>query len=143
MNIPLQPFVGLALMAALGIVVADFFPIAASRWWFAAIAFALPAIPLFSWPNLTSTYLLVGCGFFLLHNFRIGDTADLQLAADLSDRPRVVNAVGFVTSEPKVAPNGFTSFCLTSNRYSSKERLGRLMRRCLFAGAVIRNSAMS
>ncbi len=110
MNIPRQPFVGLALMAALGIVVADFFPIAASRWWFAAIAFALPAIPLFSWPNLTSTYLLVGCGFFLLHNFRIGDTADLQLAADLSDRPRVVNAVGFVTSEPKVAPNGFASF---------------------------------
>jgi len=59
MNIPRQPFVGLALMAALGIVVADFFPIAASRWWFAAIAFALLAIPLFSLPNLTSTYLLV------------------------------------------------------------------------------------
>src|SRR5712692_1837064 len=110
MNIPRQPFVGLALMAALGIVVADFFPIAVSRWWFAAIAFALLAIPLFSWPKLTSTYLLVGCGFFLLHNFRIGDTAGLQLAADLSDRPRVVNAVGFVTSEPKVAPNGFASF---------------------------------
>src|SRR5713101_4111787 len=110
MNIPRQPFVGLALMAALGIVVADFFPIAVSRWWFAAIAFALLAIPLFSWPKLTSTYLLVGCGFFLLHNFRIGDPAGLQLAADLSDRPRVVNAVGFVTSEPKVAPNGFATF---------------------------------
>src|SRR6266478_3619997 len=110
MNIPRQPFVGLALMAALGIVVADFFPIAASRWWFAAIAFALLAIPLCCWPNLGSTYLLVGCGFFLLHNFRIGDTAGLQLAADLSDRPRVVNAVGFVTSEPKVAANGFASF---------------------------------
>src|SRR5713226_5138759 len=124
MNIPLQPFVGLALMAALGIVVADFFPIAASRWWFAAIAFALPAIPLFSWPNLTSTYLLVGCGFFLLHNFRIGDTAGLQLAADLSDRPRVVNAVGFVTSEPKVAPNGFTSFLfnLESIQFEGKTR---------------------
>src|SRR5256885_2483875 len=110
MNIPRQPFVGLALMAALGIVVADFFPIAASRWWFAAIAFALLTIPLCCWPNLGSTYLLVGCGFFLLHNLRIGDTAGLQLAADLSDRPRVVNAVGFVTSEPKVAPNGFATF---------------------------------
>src|SRR5438067_3685314 len=124
MNIPRQPFVGLALMAALGIVVADFFPIAASRWWFAAIAFALLAIPLFSWPNLTSTYLLVGCGFFLLHNFRIGDTAGLQLAADLSDRPRVVNAVGFVTSEPKVAPNGFASFLfnLESIQFEGKTR---------------------
>ena len=87
MNIPRQPFVGLALMAAFGIVVADFFPIAASRWWFAAIAFALLTIPLCCWPNLGSTYLLVGCGFFLLHNFRIGDTAGLQLATDLSDRP--------------------------------------------------------
>src|SRR5256885_8917407 len=110
MNIPRQPFVGLALMAALGIVVADFFPIAASRWWFAAIAFALLTIPLCCWPNLGSTYLLVGCGFFLLHNLRIGDTAGLRLAADLTDRPRVVSAVGFVTSEPKVAPNGFATF---------------------------------
>jgi ComEC/Rec2-related protein len=110
MNIPRQPFVGLALMAVLGIVVADFFPVAASRWWFAAVAFALLAIPLFSWPNLGSTYLLVGAGFFLLHNFRKGDTAGLQLAADLSERPRVVNAVGFVISEPKVAPNGFATF---------------------------------
>src|SRR5712691_9399214 len=71
MSIPRQPFVGLALMAALGIIVA---------------------------------------GFFLLHNFRIGDTAGLQLAADLSDRPRVVSATGFVTSEPKVASNGFATF---------------------------------
>src|SRR5205807_5796902 len=68
------------------------------------------AIALFSWPNLGSTYLLVGCGFFLLHNFRIGDTAGLQLAADLSERPRVVNALGFVTSEPKLASNGFATF---------------------------------
>src|SRR5260370_11217064 len=75
MNIPRQPFLGLALMAALGIGVAGFFPIAASQWWLRAIIFAVLAIPLLCWPNLTSTYLLVGCGFFLLHNFRIGDTA--------------------------------------------------------------------
>jgi len=72
MNIPRQPFLGLALMAALGIGVAGFFPIAASQWWLRAIIFAVLAIPLLCWPNLTSTYLLVGCGFFLLHNFRIG-----------------------------------------------------------------------
>src|SRR5207249_9690812 len=99
MSIPRQPFVGLALMAALGIVVSDFFPVAVSHWWFAAVAFALLAIALFCWPNLTSTYLIVGAGFCLLHNFRIGDTAGRQLAADLSERPRVVNAVGFVISE--------------------------------------------
>jgi len=52
-----------------------FFPIAASQWWLSAIIFTVLAIPLLCWPNLTSTYLLVGCGFFLLHNFRIGNTA--------------------------------------------------------------------
>src|SRR6266478_1229830 len=110
MNTPRQPFVGLALVAVLGITVADFFPIAVPYWWTVAIVFALLAIPLFVWPTLGSTYLFIGAGFFVLHNFRTGDTAGLQLATDLSDRPRVVNAVGFVTSEPKVAPNGFATF---------------------------------
>src|SRR5256712_11443007 len=124
MNLPRQPFVGLALIAVLGIIVADFFPIAASYWWLSANVFALLAIPLFVWPTLGSTYLFIGAGFFLLHNFRIGNTAGLQLAADLSDRPRVVNAVGFVTSEPKVAPNGFASFLfnLESIQFEGKTR---------------------
>ena len=110
MSTPRQPFVGLALVAVLGITVADFFPIAVSHWWAVAIVFALLAIPLFIWPTLGSTYLFIGAGFFVLHNFRTGDTTGLQLATDLSERPRVVNAVGFVTSEPKVAPNGFATF---------------------------------
>src|SRR6266513_1002040 len=117
MSFPRQPFVGLALMAAVGIVVADFFPIAASHW-------LLAAVVLFFWPNLGSTYLLVGAGFFLLHNYRVGDTAGLQLAADLSERPRVVNAVGFVMSEPKVASNGFATFLfkLESIEFEGKTR---------------------
>src|SRR6266550_259218 len=112
MNTPRQPFVGLALTAALGIVVADFFPISASHWLLAAVVFAFLAVALFFWPNLGSTYLLVGSGFFLLHNFRVADTSGLHLATDFSERPRVVNAVGFVTSEPKVATNGFATFLL-------------------------------
>src|SRR4029077_17892256 len=91
-------------------IVADFSPIAVSHWWAVAIVFALLAIPLFVWPTLGSTYIVVGAGFFVLHNFRTGDTTGLQLATDLSERPRVVNAVGFVTSEPKVAPTGFGNF---------------------------------
>src|SRR5947207_7139158 len=112
MNTPRQPFVGLALMAVLGIVVADFFRIEAPYWWLVSLAFLLLAIPLFSWPNLGSTYLLVGVGFFLLHNFRTGDTSGLRLATDLSERPRVVNAVGVVASQPKIASNGFATFLL-------------------------------
>jgi competence protein ComEC len=124
MNAPRQPFVGLALMATVGIIVADLFPIEASRWLLAAIAFGLLAIALFCWPNLGSTYLLVGAGFFLLHNFRIGDTAGLQLAADLTERPRAVSAAGFVISEPKMAPNGFASFLfkLESIEFEGKTR---------------------
>ncbi len=124
MSIPRQPFVGLALMAAVGIIVADLFPIDASRWLFAAITFALLAIALFCWPNLTSTYLLVGAGFFLLHSFRTANTAGLRLAADLSERPRVVNAVGFVTSDPKIAPNEFATFLfkLESIEFEGKTR---------------------
>jgi competence protein ComEC len=112
MNIPRQPFVGLALMAAIGIVLADFFPIAASRWWLAGITFPLIATALCVRPNLRSTYVLVGAGFFLLHNFRTGDTPGLRLAAELTERPRVVTATGFVTSEPKLTPNEFATFLL-------------------------------
>src|ERR1700731_4845655 len=110
MNTPRQPFVGLALIAVFGIIVAAFFPIAASSWLLSAIVFALLAIPLFVWPTLGSTYLLIGAGFFFLHHFRIGDPVGLRLAADLSQRPRVVGAVGFVSSEPNVAANGFATF---------------------------------
>jgi competence protein ComEC len=110
MNFPRQPFVGLALMAAVGIVVADFVAVPESRWLFCAIGFPSIALVLFWTPNTALTYLLVGCGFFLVHNFQTRDTAGLRLAADLSERPRVVTATGFVTSEPKVASNGFATF---------------------------------
>ena len=112
LKLPRQPFVGLALMAGIGIVVADFFPIATRDWLVAGTIFATLAIPLFVWPKFGSTYLLVGTGFFLLHNLRTRDTPGLQLASDLTERPRVVRAIGFVMSEPKVASNGFGTFLL-------------------------------
>ena len=55
---------------------------------------------------------LTGCGFFLIHNFRMRDTIGVRLAADLTERPRVVTAIGVVISEPKIAPNGFATFLL-------------------------------
>src|SRR4029077_5533268 len=54
----------------------------------------------------------VGSAFFLLHNFRTGDTAGLKLAAELTERARTVRAIGVVVSEPKIAPNGFATFLL-------------------------------
>jgi len=110
MNTPRQPFVGLALMSAVGIVVGDFTPVPEIHWLFWAIGLGLIALVVFWKPNAALTYLFVSCGFFLIHNFRTRDTAGLRLAADLTGRPRAVNAIGFVTSEPKVAPNGFATF---------------------------------
>src|SRR5437763_1385033 len=110
MNFPRQPFVGLALMAAVGIVVAEFVPIAETHWLLWAIGLVSIALVGFWEPNAALTYLLVGCGFFLAHNFRTRDTAGLRLATELTERPRAVNAIGFVVSEPKVAPNGSATF---------------------------------
>ncbi|HEY6071790.1 MAG TPA: ComEC/Rec2 family competence protein [Chthoniobacterales bacterium] len=110
MNIPRQPFVGLALMAAIGIVFADFVPVPEFQWLRWVLGFVSIALVLFWKPNTVLTYLLVSCGFFLIHNFRTRDTAGLWLANTLTERPRVVTATGFVNSEPKIAPNGFATF---------------------------------
>src|SRR5207245_4135144 len=107
-----QPFVGLALVAVLGIVLADFFPVSPSHWFLAVVLFALAGSVALCWPKLTSTYALVGFGFFLLHSFQIEDTAGLRLAAQLGERSRAVGATGFVISEPKIAPNRFANFLL-------------------------------
>lgn len=112
MNVPRLPFLGLAVMAAFGIVVADFVVVRESQWLFVAIGFVSIALILFWRPSEVLTYALVGCGFFLVHNFQTHETVGLRLAADLTERPRVVTAIGFVSSEPKIAPNGFATFLL-------------------------------
>ena len=111
-NLPRQPFVGLALLAALGIIFADLFPLAPSHWWQLATVFAVFSSAALFWPKLTSTYALVGAGFFLLHSFQIQDTPGLQLAEQFGERPRAIGATGFVVSEPKIASNGFATFLL-------------------------------
>src|SRR5262249_9021571 len=94
MNIPRQPFVGLGMVAALGIAVADFVPIAPSQWLIWLIALVSIAIVLFWKSNTGLTYLLVGYAFFLLHNFQTGDTPGLRLANELGERMRTVRATG-------------------------------------------------
>src|SRR5438105_15808497 len=98
MNIPRQPFVGLALMAGLGIVAGDFFPVPEFQWPIWAAGVVALALALLWKPQIALTYALVALGFFLLHNFRTRDTIGLRLAAELTERPRVVNAVGFNNS---------------------------------------------
>ena len=122
MNIPRQPFVGLAIAAAVGIILADYFPVAISHWLFAGILFVACASAVFVWAKLGSTYLVVAAAFFLIHNFRTADTAGSKLAERLSERPRTLRATGFVSSEPKFAANGFATFLFSLESIELEER---------------------
>src|SRR5207249_5171575 len=112
LSAPRQPFVGLALMAAMGIIVAELFPLPSVAVTVAAIILAVCILIVTCWPRLLLTYAIVGGGFFLLHNFQTSNTEGQQLADELGSRPRVVTATGCVISEPKIAPSGFATFLL-------------------------------
>src|SRR5438874_12081358 len=109
---PRQPFVGLALMAAVGIIVAEFVPVRSTVLTLAAIVLAICILVAFCRPKLAATYLVVAFGFFLLHKFATTNTAGQQLADKLGERARVVTAVGCVMNEPKIGPSGFATFLL-------------------------------
>jgi hypothetical protein len=131
LNAPRQPFVGLSLMAALGIIIADVFPLPGAALIVATIV--LPGcMVIVAWrPTLLATYAMVGIGFFLLHNLQTSNTAGQQLADELGNRPRVVAAMGCVISEPKIAPSGFATFLLKLNSIEfegSLERHSRIWR---------------
>src|SRR6266567_2041118 len=115
LNLPRQPFVGLAGMAGLGIILADFSPLPSSALLTISIVAAVCFVILLRWPMVIATYAIVGLGFFLLHDLQTSNTEGQQLGAQLGNRPRVVTATGIVASEPKIAPNGFATFLLRLN----------------------------
>jgi ComEC/Rec2-related protein len=112
LSAPRQPFVGLALMAAVGIIVTELIPVRSTVLAWVAIVLAICILVALCWPKLAATYLVVAAGFFLLHKFAITNTAGQQLADKLGERPRAVTAVGCVITEPKIAPSGFATFLL-------------------------------
>jgi ComEC/Rec2-related protein len=109
---PRQPFVGLTLMAATGIVVAEVVPLAPAALPSAALVFGICILIALCWPKLPTTYLIVAAGFFLLHKFATTNTEGQQFADKLGARPRVVTAVGCVITEPKISASGFATFLL-------------------------------
>src|SRR6266568_5118548 len=109
---PRQPFVGLALMAATGITVAEIVPLRSTVLILAAIVLGSCILVALCWPKSPATYLIVAAGFFLLHKFATTNTAGQQLSDKLGERPRVITAVGCVITEPKIAPSGFATFLL-------------------------------
>src|SRR5260370_36280884 len=112
LSAPRQPFVGLALMAASGIIVAEVVPLAPTALISAALVIGICILITLCWPKLAATYLIVAAGFFLLHKFATTNTAGQQLADKLGERPRDITAVGCVLTEPKTAPSGFATFLL-------------------------------
>src|SRR5438128_6784434 len=137
LNAPRQPFVGLALMAATGIILANFFPLPPSALLAIAIAVVVCAVASWTWSNLIASYAIVGAGRFLLHGLRTSKTEGEQLAAELGNRPRVVAATGSVISEPKIAPNGFATFLLRleSIELESRKQLTHAIWRIRWRGA--------
>src|SRR5438132_641864 len=122
LSAPRQPFVGLALMAAIGIITAELFPLPSVALTVTAIILAVWAFTLICRPKLPAAYAIVGVGFFLLHNLETSNTDGQQIADELGSRPRVITAIGCVISEPKIAPSGFATFLL---RLKSIELEGR------------------
>ena len=112
LNGPRQPFVGLALMAAIGINIADLLPLPGATLIVATIILAACILIVACRPGLLATYVIVAFGFFLLHNLRTSKTEGQQLADELGNRSRVVTATGCVITEPKIASSGFATFLL-------------------------------
>src|SRR6058998_629882 len=112
LSAPRQPFVGLALMAAIGIITAELFPLPSVALTVTAIILTACIFAVAWRPRLFATYAIVGAGFFLLHNLENSNMEGQQLADELGTRPRVVTATGCIISEPKSAPSGFATFLL-------------------------------
>src|SRR5881227_3975281 len=112
LNAPRQPFVGLSLAAAIGITIADVFPLPGAALVSVTIILAICTVIVACRPTLVATYAIVGVGFLLLHSFETSNTEGQRLADELGGRPRVVTAIGCVITEPKIAPSGFASFLL-------------------------------
>src|SRR2546421_560943 len=119
---PRQPFIGLALMAVTGIIIAEIFPLRPTALLAVAIILATCILLAIFRPRLAATYFIVAAGFFLLHKFANTNTEGQRLAQQLGDRPRVVTATGYVITDPKIAPSGFATFLL---KLSSIEFEGR------------------
>jgi competence protein ComEC len=122
LSAPRQPFVGLALMAAMGIIVAEIFPLPPVALTVAAIILAVCILIVACWPRLLVTYAIAGGGFFLLHDLETSNMEGQQLANELGSRPRVLTAIGCVISEPKIAPSGFATFLLKLESIELEDR---------------------
>lgn len=117
---PRQPFIGLAIAASVGILLADSSPLAGSVA--VAVVATCAAVALFS-RNSIAVYLLVAGAFFVLHGLRITDSPGIRLAREFGSEPGPLTAVGSVVSEPKISARGWSSFLLRLDRIEHDGRV--------------------
>src|SRR6266496_3554885 len=118
LNAPRQPFVGLALMAAIGIITAEIFPLPSVALTVTAIILAVCIFAVAWRPRLFATYAIVGAGFFLLHNLENSNMEGQQLADELGSRPRVVTATAASSMSQKARPADSRPSCSSSAQLS-------------------------
>src|SRR5438874_1770903 len=106
---PRQPFLGLAISATVGILVADRWPHCS-----VAVVAGIAVIAVAAWFSRRSlaVYALVASGFFFLHSARTTGTPGLELARALGEGAQPVTVRGTVISEPRVSERGSASFLL-------------------------------
>src|SRR5580765_7486643 len=107
--LPRQPFIGLALGASTGILVADFHP---NDSLVPLTVLAILALAALLSRSSAATYVVVAAGFFFLHSLRTSDSPALQLAREFQDRPWPITVAGQVVSEPRISSRGVASFLL-------------------------------
>ena len=74
LNSPRQPFVGLSLMAAIGIFIADVFRLPGAALIVLTIILGTCIVIVAYRPVMLATYVIVGFGFFLLHDLETSST---------------------------------------------------------------------
>src|SRR6478672_7319322 len=107
--LPRQPFLGLAISAALGILAADNWPQCSM-----IVVAVMGVVAVAAWIARSSliVYALVAAGFFFLHSARTLGSPGTQLARALGEEPRPVTLRGAVITEPKISGRGTASFLL-------------------------------
>jgi competence protein ComEC len=110
---PRQPLPGLALAAAGGIFIAEFFhaPIE-----YVCAGILLASIVSLIRPATWLTYFLVSAAFCALHLVQETEAPGKKLSERVSDRARTATVIGTVESDPKIAPNEFMTFLLRLDR---------------------------
>ena len=104
-----QPFLGLAMAAAFGILAADQFPTVNLLVLGIAIGGALVCL---RWPFAPLVFAVACAGFFCLHSSRILRTSADALAHWAGNEVRVASVRGTVTTEPKTEASGMATFLL-------------------------------